>query len=209
MKFLLLLSLVLFPVVAPAASEPPGGVVMALSGSTTPQLATMEEIPSGTAVQLSAGAELTFLHYAKCKLVTVFGGSLTVTRTEFTTDGKIVREKDGPCPRVHQLSGENSGLVLRGNTKVPRWPLNRELVFVGAGANKLRGVAIYSDGGLDAPLVRLDVSGHRASFPANAVALVANERYVLRLTMANQPDTVDITFVGVAPDGRDLLIVLR
>jgi hypothetical protein len=196
------------------ADDPPAGVVMALSGSTTPPIAAMAEIPSGTPVQLAPGAELTFLHYGKCKLVTVAGGSLTVTRTDFTTDGKIVGEKDGPCPRMHQLRGNTSGmvsggLVMRGVTAAPRWPLNRELVFAGAGSDKLKAAAIYAESRLDAPLVRLDVTGHQARFPANAAALVANERYVLRLTMADRPDAVDISFIGAAPDGPSLLVILR
>ena len=72
------------------ADEPPAGMVTALSGSTSPSLAAMAEIPSGSPLQLSAGTELTFLHYAKCKLITLSGGSLTLTRTEFTTDGKML-----------------------------------------------------------------------------------------------------------------------
>ena len=213
MKYLLFLSFALFPIVA-HADEPPAGVVMALSGSTTPPIATMAEIPAGTPVQLAPGTELTFLHYGKCKLVTVAGGSLTVTRTDFTTDGKIVGEKDGPCPRVHQLRGNTSGmvsggLVMRGVTAAPRWPLNRELVFAGAGSDKLKGAAIYAESRLDAPLVRLDVSGHQARFPANTAALAANERYVLRLTMGDGPDAVDIPFIGAAPDGPSLLVILR
>src|SRR5438067_802982 len=97
-------------VLAPAfADEVPAGLVMSLSGSTSPPLAAMSEIPSASPLQLAAGTELTFLHYAKCKLITVAGGTLTVTRTEFVADGKILAERDGPCPRVHQLGANAPG----------------------------------------------------------------------------------------------------
>jgi hypothetical protein len=196
------------------ADEPPAGMVTALSGSTSPSLAAMAEISSGSPLQLSAGTELTFLHYAKCKLITLSGGSLTLTRTEFTTDGKIIAEKDGPCPRVHQLGGTapgttSGGLVMRGIGSVPRWPLDREFVVAGTGSDKLKTAAIYAEGRLDAPLVQLEVSGHQARFPAKAPALAANDRYVLRLTMDDRAQPVDIPFIGAAPDGPSLLVVLR
>jgi hypothetical protein len=189
-------------------------MVMTLSGSTTPSLATMAEISSGSPLQLAAGTELTFLHYAKCKLITVSGRSLTLTRTDFTIDGKVLAEKDGPCPRVHQLGGTapgttSGGLVMRGSGSVPRWPLDREFVLAGTGSDKLKTAAIYAEGRLDLPLVGLELAGHQARFPANAPPLAANERYVLRLTMDDRTQPVDIPFIGAAPDGPSLLVVLR
>lgn len=196
------------------ADEAPAGIVMALSGSTTPPLAAMAEIPAGSPLRLAAGTELTFLHYAKCKLVTVNGGSLTLSRADFTADGKVVGDKDGPCPRVHQLAGTtpgttSGGLVMRGVASMPRWPLNREFVLAGTGTDKLKTAAVYAEGRLDAPLAQLAVFGHEARFPANAAPLAANGRYVLRLTMNDAAHPVDIPFIGAPPDGPSLLIVLR
>jgi hypothetical protein len=210
----LLLVFLTVPQALQAADEAPGGVVMSLSGGTSPPVAAMSEIPAGSPLTIAPGGEVTFLHYGKCKLVTVSGGTLTVTRTDFSTDGKIVSEKDGPCPRIHQLHGNTSGmvsggLVMRGISGVPRWPLDRELVFAGVGTDKLKSAAIYAEGRLDAPLVRLDVSGHQARSPANEPPLAGNQRYLLRLTMADRAEPVDIPFIGIAPDGPSLLIVLR
>ena len=198
---------------ASAADEPPAGVVMALSGNSSPPIAAMSEIPSGAPLRLDAGAQLTFLHYTRCKLVTVAGGTLTVTRADYNTDGRIVSEKDGPCPRVHQLAGgapaTAGGLVMRGVGGEPRWPLDREILFAGPGSGDLRAAAIYAEGRTDAPLVRLDVAGHQARFPANAPPLTANQRYVMRLTMVGRGQPVDIPFIGTAPDGPSLFVVLR
>src|SRR5262249_45390198 len=101
------------------------------------------------------------------------------------------------------------GLIVRGVGSTPRWPLNRELVFAGAGADKLKTVAIYAEDKFNMPMARLEVSGHHAKFPANAPPLAVNQRYVLRLTMADRADPVDIAFVGTAPSGPSLLVVLR
>ena len=199
---------------APAiADEPPAGVVMALSGNASPLIAAMSEIPSGAPIKLDAGSELTFLHYQRCKLVTVAGGTLTVTRSEYNSDGRIVAEKDGPCPRVHQLASgapaTAGGLVMRGVGGEPRWPLDREILFAGPGSGELRAAAIYAEGRTDAPLLRLDVSGHQARLPANAPPLPGNQRYVMRLTMAGRAQPVEIPFIGTAPDGSSLVVVLR
>ena len=198
---------------ASAADEPPAGVVMTLSGNASPPIAAMSEIPSGVPLKLDSAAELTFLHYQRCKLVTVAGGTLTVTRSEYNTDGKILAEKDGPCPRVHQLAGgapaTAGGLVMRGVGGEPRWPLDRQILFAGPGSGELRAAAIYAEGRTDAPLLRLDVSGHQARLPANAPPLPANQRYLMRLTLADRAQPLDIPFIGTAPDGSSLLVVLR
>src|SRR5262249_18529059 len=97
-----------------AQDQPPVGLVMSLSGSITPRLAAMAEIPAGTSLQLAPGTHLTFLHYGLCKLVTVSGGALSITRTEFKADGQVLDEKDGPCPRIHTLSGTQGGTAGAG-----------------------------------------------------------------------------------------------
>lgn len=197
-----------------AAAEPPAALVMALKGGTSPTMAAMSEIPSGTPVKLEPGAELTLLDYARCKMITVAGGAVTVTRFDFVTDGKVVAEVDAPCPRVHKLSAKAGGavaggLVMRGVAAPPRWPLNPEISLAGDGGDKLAAAAIYADGKLDAPLMRLNVSGRQARFPADAKPLAVNERYVLRLDLGDRAQPVDIPFIGVAPSGPSLLVVLR
>src|SRR5215470_14777887 len=84
---------------APAiAEEPPAALVMAVSGTTTPPMSEMSEIPSGQTVQIATDAQLTVLDYTRCKMITVSGGTLSVTRFDFTTDGKIVAQADAPVP---------------------------------------------------------------------------------------------------------------
>src|SRR5947209_6720167 len=67
-----------FATAAFAAGEPPAGMVMSVSGSVTPALAAMSEIPADTPLRLAEDAELTFLHYGRCKLVTVTGGTVNL-----------------------------------------------------------------------------------------------------------------------------------
>jgi hypothetical protein len=194
------------------AAEPPAAMVMAITGGSDPELSPMSEIPSGQHVHLSATTEITVFDYARCKMVTVVGGTLTVTRFDFDADGKIVREIEAPCPRIHELSGNGDGavaggFVARGIESTPAWPLNRELILGGSATDGLSAAAIYAEGQLDTPLVKLEVTDHRAVFPAGATALEPNRRYVLRVTAAGK--SIDIAFVGKAPSGQSLLVVLR
>lgn len=196
------------------AEEPATALVMAISGKTTPAITAMSEIRSGVPVRLAPDAELTLLDYTRCKMVTVSGGTMTVTRTNFETDGKIVAETDAPCPRIHRLSASAGGrvfggLVMRGRGNAPRWPLNREIVLAGDSSDRLAAAAIYAEGRLDAPLVQLDLSGHRAQFPAVSAPVAVDERYVLRLTVRDRATPVDISFIAAPPSGHSLLIVLR
>ena len=197
-----------------AADEPAAGLVMALSGGVTPGLAVMSEIPAETSLRIDSGAQLTFLHYAKCKLVTVSSGSVTVTRQDYFGDGKILNETPGPCPHVQQLNagGEGAvagGLVMRGIGAAPRWPLNPEFIVAGPGAGKLANAAIYADGRLDAPLIRLETTPNHARVPSAAAPLPINEHYVLRLALAGRDQPVDLPFIGAPPNGPSVLIVLR
>jgi hypothetical protein len=87
---------------------------MAVTDTTDPILSPMTEIPTDTPIWLGGGGKLMFLDYARCKLVTVIGGTLTLSRTDYKTDGRIESEAEGPCPHVYSLNepgGTAGGLV--------------------------------------------------------------------------------------------------
>jgi hypothetical protein len=193
------------------ADEAPAGLVMAISGSATPPLSLMGEIPANTPEQLAPGTRLTFLHYGRCKLVTVTSGTLTLNRNNYTSDGNVDGETDGPCPRFHQIGGAgqvSGGLVARGGG-VPRWPLSEEIIVAGNGTDGIRAGAIFAADDLNTPLLRLDVSAHRLRFSPNSGRPALGGRYVLRLTMPGDSKPLDIPFIGTAPTSSSLLIVIR
>ena len=180
-------------VAAPAfADEVPAGMVMTLSGSTSPPLAAMSEIPSASPLQLAAGTELTFLHYAKCKLITVTGGTLTLTRTDFAADGKIVAEKDGPCPRVHQLGANtpgttSGGLVMRGSMPIGDVEKLLGVEFgdkTDEAVTTLAGLLSHVSGKVPTPGDKIDLAEHRFE------VLEANQRKVLRVRIRKQMKAV-------------------
>jgi len=190
-----------------AAEPDAAGIVMKITGQTTPGLLVRTEIPADTAIRLGPMGELTFLHYRKCKLVTVAGGTLELSARDFTTDGKVEKEEPGPCPRVYQLAGSAGGWVARDLP--PRLPVDAEIIFAGRRADRIAEAAVYLLDQPDRPLFRFELVDRRATEPAAAAPLTAEQRYVLRMRMSDQPDTIEHGFVAVAPGTGGSLVVLR
>jgi len=211
-----MLSALLFGVLlaaAPAWAEP-AGIVMAIAGESDPKLSAMEEIPANTPVTLTPTTRLIFLHYSRCKLVSVTGGTVALSRADYKVDGAIDSEKDGPCPRVYALGsgGEGhstGGIVSRGLGGPPRWPVNPEFIFSGPRAGAVTTAAIFAEGKLDKPVMSLQLNGWRASEPADAPKMAADAHYVLRLTMRDLGQPVDVPFVGTVSSGPAALVVVR
>ncbi len=102
----------------------------------------MQEDSGYASVTLPPGTQLTFLHYARCKLVTVSGGTVTLNRADYRVNGKIESEKDSPCPRVYALGDGGDGrstdsIVARGVSTAPHWPVNPEFIFTGQRAGAI------------------------------------------------------------------------
>jgi hypothetical protein len=199
----------LLTIMPAAAGEPDAaGIVMKVTGQTTPDLPVRTEIPADTAIKLGAAVELTFLHYRKCKLVTVVGGTLELSARDFTTDGKVEKEVPGPCPRVYQLAGSAGAWVARDLP--PRLPVNPEIIFAGQRAGRIIEAAVYAQDQRERPLFRFELVDRRATEPAAATPLTAEHRYVLKMRMSDQPDDpIEHGFVAVAPGTGGSLVVLR
>ena len=190
-----------------AAEPDAAGIVMSVTGQTTPDLPIRTEIPADTEIKLGPGVELTFLHYRKCKLVTVAGGTLELSARDFTTDGKVESEQPGPCPRVYQLAGSAGGWVARDLP--PRLPVNPEIIFAGRRADQIAEAAVYAQDQSERRLFRFDLVDRRATEPAAAEPLTAEHRYVLSMKMSDQPNPIEHGFVAVAPGTGGSLVVLR
>jgi hypothetical protein len=209
-----LLGALLFSTSLPAA-ETPAGIVMAVTGTTAPALSAMTEIAADSPIKLDSGSKLTFLDYARCKLVTVSGGTVTLGRTDYKTDGQIENEADGPCPQIYAVkdSGETShttgGLIMRGGLGPPRWPVNSLFLLTGPGANNVRAAAVYLEDKPDTPSATLEVGHGRAVKPPGGAPLLPNLRYILRLSASDGSKPTQITFIGAASSDPQPVVVLR
>lgn len=209
-RYRLLLPLVACLAVAgiPVAADPNAvGIVMKVTGETEPALPPREEIAANTKIKLHPGTELTFLHYPpRCELVTVAGGTLKVTKTDFTTDGEVRAQQDRPCPRVYELSGTGGSWVARD---LLRLSVDPELIFAGGRGSQVVEAAIYEKEPADRLVYRLDLAAQRAVPPSAATPLTPNRRYVLKLTTGDESQPTDYDFIAVASGNADALVVLH
>jgi hypothetical protein len=194
--------------VATAAADEPeaAGMVIRVAGVTEPDLPARTEIPAHTAIKLGSDAQLTFLHYGKCKLITVAGGTLQLSKRDFTTDGKVENEAPGPCPRIYQIKGDAGGWVSRDLP--PRLPVDAEIIFTGRRADKVVEASIYAEDRADKPLFRLELANRRATEPPDA-ELTPDKTYVLKVKLTDQPSPLEHGFVAIASGSRSSLVVLR
>jgi hypothetical protein len=192
---------------ADAADPNAVGIVMKVTGETDPALPPREEIAPNTTIKLGPGTELTFLRYPpRCELVTVAGGTLKLTKTDFRTDGEIKSQQERPCPRLYSLSGTGGTWVARD---VLRLPADPELIFAGSRGNQVVEAAIYEKGEANRLLYRLDLSDQRATRPTTAAALAPNQHYVLKVTTSDETKPVDYDFVAVRSGAAESLAVLH
>jgi hypothetical protein len=211
--WLLPLSMMAMCASSPAQSEEPAGIVMEISGETTPPLSAMSEIPGNVAIQLQPDTTLTFLHYARCELVTVTGGTLTLTRAGYHQEGKIDKEADGPCPHIHSLAGEQGhstvGFLSRGPSAVPLWPANMEIILTGTRADAVTALEIRTKGQPKQPPLPLVLAGLRAREPQGTPSLQSGGHYILRVTLRDRAVPVNTPFIATVPSPTGALVVLR
>jgi hypothetical protein len=196
------------------AAGAPAGIVMDVSGATDPPLTAMTEIPADATVKLTGDAKLTFLDYARCKLVTVSGGTVTLSESDYRVDGHVESERDGPCPQTYTPNGGNSrqttgGLIMRSGLGPPRWPVNARFLLTGRFAGDVAAAAIYAEDSPDAATATLDVTAGRLAEPAGTLLPPAYARYILRLTTSGARKLSDITFIGMTPANPPPFIILR
>ena len=104
----------------PAAGKPaPVALVMQMSGTTDPPLARHREVGEGTKITVGPKSTIALLHYNSCSIVTLSGGTATVTADAVVAPAANVEStKPGPCPRVHKIALD--GRAAMGGVSVSR-----------------------------------------------------------------------------------------
>jgi hypothetical protein len=172
---------------APAQFRQAAGVVLEVSGPSTPALAPFTEIADQTTIRLGPESRFVFVHYHTCRTVTLVGGQLTAGVEEYRVSGGTRSEKETPCPRAIKLlaGGETAGVLFRSRAAV-RLPVEPAFVVVGPRAGDVASVRITrgSETVVEAPL-----EDRRFRWPTGVPALRASMQYELVLTFKEQGTT--------------------
>jgi hypothetical protein len=212
-RFLPLVALLLCLAIAHEARADSNSValVMAVSGTTNPALSIHREIAPGTRIDLSPGARVALLHYSSCTIVSVAGGSATVTDQGIDAKPADVESRaPGPCPRVHRIIQTGPGpqggvLVTRGEPKsYADVGASSQVILTGKAAADAIGVEV-----LDANRRPVDLrpAVRDGSFRLDG-SLVSKRSYVLRIAFSGQKEPLDVP-VMIAPGDPTKLLIIR
>jgi hypothetical protein len=212
-RFLALVGLLLCSALAHEARADSNSValVMAVSGTTKPELSIHREIAPGTRIDLSPGARVALLHYSSCTIVAVAGGSATVTDQGIDAKPADVESRSpGPCPRVHRIIQTGPGpqggvLVTRGEPKTyADVGASSEVILTGKSAADAVGVEV-----LDANRRPVDLrpTVRDGSFSLNG-SLLRGRSYVFRIAFSGQREPLDVP-VMISPGDPTKLLIIR
>jgi hypothetical protein len=99
------------------AAGAPVALVMEIEGATTPRIEVHQELAADARIVLGKTARVVVLHYPKCTIYTVRGGTLQAADAGIEAgSGAIESTRPGPCPRVQRVTvaglAAGSGVVL-------------------------------------------------------------------------------------------------
>lgn len=204
-------------IVAPGAhaqgKPAPVALVMQMTGTTDPPLARHREVGEGTKVTVGPKSTLALLHYNSCSIVTLNGGTATVTADAVVAPAANVEStKPGPCPRVHKIALE--GRAATGGVSVSRavgspssdaplnFAANGTVVLSGAGASRAQTYDLVDGFGRD---ITKGAPVKDGMFTLDGSAK-GHGPYKLRIHFAKAPDPIEVPVFLRTTDGGVLVL---
>jgi hypothetical protein len=196
-----------------AAEEQAAGIVINLSGETSPVLSPLMEIKSNTTLQVRPGGAITFLHYHLCKFVTVGAGRIRIGIDNYFSEGKVLNEKGGPCPTIYtiQSPGATTGGVLMNSTnpdKLIKVPINTEIIMTSNSGGSIKSVSLKALDNSNSNGT-VPVRGGRADLSGSTPTLRVGHAYALTIEFVGQKAAAQIGFVALSADPNNAMLILR
>jgi hypothetical protein len=198
---------------AQAAKAAPVALVMQISGTTDPPLARHREVGEGTKVTVKPNSSLALLHYTSCSIVTLNGGTATITADAVVAPAaNIASTKPGPCPKVHKIALD--GRAATGGVSLSRavgpsgvqaplnFAANGTVVLAGAGAARAKSYDILD--GYDRTVVK-DAPVRDGTFTLDGSAK-GQGPYKMRIHFAKASDPIEVPVFLRASDGGVLVL---
>ena len=201
---------------ADAEAQKPVALALDVAGQTEPAIARSQEIAPAATIALGAGATLRLYHYGACKVVTVAGGTLEITRFGYRVGGggRITREVKRRCPKRVRLASTaggraTAGVTLRnfGAPDVHVIGTTPAFILIAAAADRVaRAELVAATGGSPVALAR---TGRTLGWPPGSPPLGSDGFHQLRLLGADGAPIAQVRMrVGdKAPDEPEFLRV--
>ncbi len=128
----------------------PVALVIDISGSVDSGIQAFSEIEAGATVDLDTDGRLEFIDYSRCKNVIIVGGIVSFSEQHFISDGKIIDETVGSCPKVVTLNKDAraAGVLVRTGSSTLRLSVRPWLIFTGSYGDVAVQVRIIREGSL-------------------------------------------------------------
>jgi len=209
-----LLVLLLISAGLPVAAQPVRWVIIEVSGTAEPNIATPHEVVPGTSVKLGRGSSLMFSDYTyHCRTLIVADGTVTFAKQgwEISSGGRIAEEGKFRCPRRYALRDARRQQTLfigpdRGRSEISTRPT---FLFTGPLADTV--VSVQLDGEISATPLRFH--GRRAWLADDAADLLPGSAFRLIVRLSDPgleflPLVLHVRRSALAPMDRVTLIEL-
>lgn len=189
---------------AGAPAQTPGALVLDISGPSEPEVGAFDELEVGATVELGAATEITILHYASCRELSLRGGAVVVEADRLRHPGaKLLGGSAGDCPtpvKVHEAALIGAGVVLRSVKPRPAVsPTPEFLIAVGDQAYTELRIQLGSAIVLTRPIRTARVAWNSGDAP------LAPGDYTV--VLAGEGQTMHAARISVTADGPGLIVL--
>ena len=188
--------------VAPAfaQSESAAALVEDIENAPDAGVSFLDYVYPGQVIELGAAGTIVLSYFVSCRIETVIGGRLEVTREASIVSGGRLSQKSAPCQYDQAMITAATGEAGAGVTRIPddaifdEWTVkSTRPTFKWSRAGDATVVVVDLDADPDTPVWTARVTGSHIDYPANAPPLEVGPPYQVRVTMGGETSSADFS----------------
>ncbi len=188
--------------VAPAfaQSESAAALVEDIENAPDAGVSFLDYVYPGQVIELGAAGTIVLSYFVSCRIETVIGGRLEVTREASIVSGGRLSQKSAPCQYDQAMVTAATGEAGAGVTRIPddaifdEWTVkSTRPTFKWSRAGDATVVVVDLDADPDTPVWTARVTGSHIDYPADAPPLEVGPPYQVRVTMGGETLSADFS----------------
>ena len=161
----------------------------------------LDYVYPGQVIELGAAGTIVLSYFVSCRIETVTGGRLEVTREASIVSGGRLSQQEAPCQYDQTMVTAETGEAGAGVTRIPpgdaifdEWTVKATRpIFKWARAGDATVVVIDLDADPDTPVWTARVNGSHIDYPADATPLEVGPPYRVSVTMGGEMLSTDFS----------------
>lgn len=188
--------------VAPASaqSESAAALVEDIENAPDAGVSFLDYVYPGQVIELGAAGTIVLSYFVSCRIETVTGGRLEVTREASIVSGGRLSQKSAPCQYDQAMITAATGEAGAGVTRIPddaifdEWTVKATRpIFKWSRAGDATVVVFDLDADPDTPVWTARVTGSHIDYPADAPPLEVGPPYQVRVTIGGETLSADFS----------------